>query len=615
MKKIISILLYSIGVVAPMTLFAQALQVTPPSSSTKKTVVIPHAVYPSSYLFCEPQILSLDLNEVGDKVVKLQYSGDQTSLNITEVQSGKTTEIKVSNIGFASQVFFINDQLLALQIQKENPSFEIIDISSSKVVANIPSNKYIGSTATAAYFSNQSASTSTIEKFEIASKKFSDAGTISGEVFGWYFSKSKGIVGAAVHTNMLSRIHAIENDKLGKTLFEFSSNYYFESKGCNSAGDVFYGITNFQSLTTYACAVSKSGIKPLNNKTGESCTDVFTIGNDIALTTNNINAAEYQESKNPTIQKVLNFARESFKGSSVKIIKYIEKNNTALFSLQGETTKPHYFVWTGNSAKPVSTDKFEAKNLTFIASEVAQIQTGEFSPQTGRMYLPTKDDKTSYPLVLYIPNNIFLPYSNQFNPTVQHLCQSGYAVFVWNTRYSFRPKIGLTYSDLVASFPEDINLVTSFLKKEYPILSENTFIIGEGLGGYLAINAGTNTNELFNGVVINRLDFPGKEYGQDLLAARMFGEDAQSKWNTLDRTGLSEKINYLSYTAGKTNTELRLENNIKLNKVKWTEHTSENKRAATTSKDLDGIANWLQHLSLIETQIFENKPKVEVKKK
>jgi hypothetical protein len=398
-------------------------------------------------------------------------------------------------------------------------------------------------------------------------------------------------------------------------LFEFSSNYYFETKGCNSAGDVFYGITNFQSLTTYACAVSKSGIKPLNSKTGESCTDIFILGNEIALSTNNINAAEYQESKNPTIQKALNFARDSFKGSAIQIIDYVEKNNTALFSIQGETTKPRYFVWANNSAKPVSLDKYEAKNLTFISSEVAQIQTGETTPQTGRMYLPTKDDKTSYPLVIYIPSSVFLPYGNQFNPTVQHLCQSGYAVFVWNTRYSFRPKIGLTYSDLVASFPEDINLVTSFLKKEYSILSENTFIVGEGLGGYLAMNASANTNELFNGVVINRLNFPGKEYGQDLIAARMFGEDAQSNWKTLDRTGLSEKTNYLSYTTGKSNTEVRLEASIKQNKIKWTERTSENKRASISSKDLDGISNWLQHLSQIETKIFEDKPKVEVKKK
>lgn len=615
MKKIISIFLYSIGVVAPMTLFGQGLQVNPPSSSTKKNVLIPHAVYPSSYLFCDPQILSLDLNEAGDKIVKLQQSGDQTSLNISEVQSGKATEINAINISSASQVFFINDQLIALQIQKEKTTFDIIEISSSKVVANIPSNKYIGSTATAAYFSNQSASSSTIDKFEIASQKNSNVGTIAGEVFGWYFSKTKGIVGAAVHSNMLSKIYTIDNNKLGKSLFEFSSNYYFESKGCNTAGDVFYGITNFQSLTTYACAVSKSGIKPLNNKTGESCTDIFIQGNEIALSTNNINAAEYQESNNPTIQKVLNFARDSFKGSSIQIIEYVEKNNSVLFSVQGETTKLRHFVWTNNSSKPVSSDRFEAKNLTFIASEVAQIQTGETTPQTGRIFLPTKDDKTSYPLVLYIPNNIFLPYANQFNPTVQHLCQSGYAVFVWNTRYSFRPKIGLTYSDLVASFPEDINLVTAYLKKEYSISTENTFMVGEGLGGYLALNASSNGSELFNGIVINRLDFPGKENNQDLLAARLFGEDAQSKWNTLDLTELSEKNNYLSYTTGKSNIELRLQNTLKQNKIKWTERTSENKRVAITSKDLDGIANWLQHLSLIETQIFENKPKVEVKKK
>ena len=615
MKKIISIFLYSIGVMAPMTLFAQALQVNPPTPSTKKTVSIPHAVYPSSFLFSEPQVLSLDLNEAGDKVVKLQYSGGQNSITILEVQTSRASEIKANNLASATKVFFINDELIAIQIQKENSSFDIIDISSSMFVANIPSNKYIGSTATAVYFSNQSASASTIQKFEIATQKISDIGSISGEVFGWYFSKTKGIVGAAVHSNLLSKIYAIENNKLGKSLFEFPSNYYFEAKGCNTAGDVFYGITNFQSLTTYACSVSKSGIKPLNIRTGESCTDIFIQGNEIALSTNNINAAEYQESKNPTIQKVLNFARDSYKGSSIQIIDYTEKNNTVLFSIQGETTKIRNFLWTSNSAKPVSFDKYESKNLTFISSEVVQIQTGELTPQTGRMYLPTKDEKTSYPLVLYIPNNIFLPYSNQFNPTVQHLCQSGYAVFVWNTRYSFHPKMGLTYSDLVASFPEDISLIHEFLKKEYHLIPEKSYILGEGLGGYLALNANGEGRDAFSGIVINRLNFPGKEYGQDLLAARMFGEDAQSKWNTLDRTNLSEKINYLSYTTGKTNTELRLESTIKQNKVKWTERISDYKRASISSKELDGISNWLQHLSQIETKIFEDKPKVDVKKK
>jgi hypothetical protein len=52
-------------------------------------------------------------------------------------------------------------------------------------------------------------------------------GTISGEIFGWYFSKLKGIVGVAIHSNMTSKICTIENGKLGKSLFEFSSGYYF----------------------------------------------------------------------------------------------------------------------------------------------------------------------------------------------------------------------------------------------------------------------------------------------------------------------------------------------------------------------------------------------------
>ncbi len=615
MKKIISIFLYTIGVVAPMTLSAQGLQVTPPASSTNKTVVIPHSIYPASFIISEPQIISIDLNESGDKIAKIQLSSGITSLIITDIKSGKESIIKNDNITSASQVHFINDQFIALRTQRDISNYEIIELSSAKVLCSLPSNKYIGSTSTDAYFSNFNSSGSTIEKLDIAAMKISNVGNISGEIFGWYFSKVKGIVGVGVHSNMLSNIYSFENNKIGKSLFEFSSNFYFETKGCNNAGDVLYGITNFQSYTTYSCAISKTGIKPINNKEDESCTDIFISGNDVVLTTSIINASEYQESKNSTVVKALNFARESFKGSSIQIIDFIEKNNSLLFSIQGETVKPRYFVQYNNSTKPVFTDNCDGKNLTFISSEIAQLQTSEQAPQNGRMYLPTKADKATYPLVIYIPNNIFLPYANQFNPVVQHLCQNGFAVFVWNTRYASRSKDGFSYSDLVVSIPEDILLVNDVLKKEYPIVPESSFIVGEGLGGYLALYAGSSKPEVTGGIVVNGINFPGKEYSQDLLAVRMFGEDAQSKWSTLDRMVLSEKVNYLFRTNTKSNTERRWENANRQKNIKWTEITSDNVRVDISSKDLDGIVNWLKHLTAIEPQIFDKKPNVELKKK
>ena len=612
MKKTLSISLCSFGVLASFVSFCQGLQVNPPTASSTKTVLVPHTPYPSTFFFSEPQILSIQLNDAGDKIAKLQQTGGIISLVITDVLTEKTAEIKTNSIAKASQVFFLNDQYIALEIQNETMSFDIIEIASSKVVATVSSNQYLGTSAGSAYFSNQNGSGSTIEKFDISSKKTTTVGMLTGEVFGWYFSKSKGVVGVAIHSNMLSKIYSVETGKLGKSLFEFSSGYYFETKGCNADGDVFYGITNFQSVTTYSCAISKTGIKPLNNKTGESCTDIFIQGNEIALSTNNISAAEYQESKNPTFQKVLTFATDSYKGSSVQILDYVEKNNTVLFCVQGEVAKPKYFIWQNNKAKPVSSDKFDGKNPVFIASEVVQIQTGEVSPQTGRMYLPLKAEKTNFPLIVYIPNNIFLPYANQFNPTVQHLCQSGYAVFVWNTRYSFRPKIGFAYSDLIGSLPEDIALLLNSLNKEYALLPDNKFIVSEGLGAYIALNASAS----FTGTVINRLDFPGKNFSQDLTAARMFGEDAQSKWTTLDQMRLSEDCRYLAYSTAKSNAELKLSNSIKQNKIKYTERTSsENPSIKVNSTQLDEITLWLQHLSQIETKVFEDKPKVEVKKK
>ena len=616
MKKSISLILCLAGFSILQTSFSQGLQVNPPASNSAKTVAIPHGLYPSNFFFSEPQILSIDQNESGDKLLSLQNSGDAKTINITEIKSAKTRAIQYANLKDVSKVFYLNDNLVAIELQSAQHSYDIFDVSTSKVVGTVAANNYIGSTATASFFSIQKGNSASVLKFDLTSKKSMPSILISGEVFGWYFSKLKGIVGVAVHSNMLSNIYSIENEKLGKSLFEFSSGYYFETKGCNAAGDVFYGITNFQSVTTYSCAISKSGLKPLNSKVGESCTDIFLLGNEVALSTNNTNAAENQESQNNSVQKILSFVNQGFKGASIQILDFVEKNNSILFRIEGEVYKPAYFVWQNNQATPVSIDRYAGKNLTFVSSDVVQIPTGETIPQSGRMFLPTKNDKASYPLVIYIPENIYLPYNNKFNPTVQHLCQSGYAVFVWNTRFAFRPKIGFAYSDLLGTFPEDVALVLAFLQKEYSTIPQNTFLIGEGLGGYLALNASSKGNESFIGVAVNQLNFPGKEFGQDINAARMFGEDAQSKYATLDRIELSPECNYLSYQTTKSNLEIRLTNSIKQNKIKWTEHTSENFQSVNvTAKELDEIAIWMQRFSHIETKVIENKPKVEVKKK
>ena len=326
MKKTLSVILIALGFFTHNNSFSQALQVNPPSANTNKVVAIPHPLYPSHFLLSEPQILSIDLNETGDKILKIEQTGGVNTISITEIQSEKSIQIKSANTVNAARAYFLNDKFIAIAIQNESNLFEVVEIASGQVVASAESNTFIGATLSTAYFCNQIGNNSIIEKFDFESKKFTKF-PIFGEAFGWYFSTTKGLLGVAIHSNMLSRIYSIENDKLGKSLFEFSSGYYFETKGCNAAGDVFYGITNFQSLTTYACAISKTGLKPITNKTEESCTDIFVWKNEVTMTTNNINAAEYQESQNPTIQKILAFAQDGFKGSSVNIIECSSKNN------------------------------------------------------------------------------------------------------------------------------------------------------------------------------------------------------------------------------------------------------------------------------------------------
>lgn len=606
MKKTISTVVFLVALFVHNVSLAQGFQVNPPSTQKENLVYLPHAPYPGSFMHNEPQILSADLNDAANKLLTAHCAGGVHSVQILDVQSGKSTEVKYANASSATRAYFLNENFVAIKSATESPSFDIIELSSNNVIASIPANRYIGSSNNTAFFSNQNGSSAAVMKFDLTNKKQSNSFIVPGEVFGWYFNNSLGVVGVLAHQNMISRLYKVEKEKLGKSIYEFPSGSYFEAKGSNSTGDIFYGITNIQAQTSYAGAISAVGLKNLSNKPNENCTDIFVAETGVVLSTNNLNAAEYQESKNSEIQNILAFAAKTFKGASVKIIEYIERKNTILFCLESETIKPKYFIWSNGKAKPVSSDKYDSKNLIFISSEVAQIQTGELTPQTGRMFLPTRTEKSSYPLVIFIPQNIFLPYPNRFNPMVQHLCQNGFAVFVWNTRYSSRPKVGFSYSDLVGSFSEDVSLVLSTLQKDYPLSRASTFLFGEGLGAYLALNASGAGN--FSGTFVNHLEFPGALSGQDLNAVRLFGEDAQEKWKSLDNLELSPKCNYFSVQSTKSNMENRLTSNLKQNQINWNEQVA-------TSNDLDAVLRWIQHLSPMKTQVIDDSPKVEVKTK
>jgi hypothetical protein len=52
----------------------------------------------------------------------------------------------------------------------------------------------------------------------------------------------------------------------------------------------------------------------------------------------------------------------------------------------------------------------------------------------------------------------------------------------------------------VGAFPEDIGLVQDFLKKEYALIPNNTFLVGEGLGAYLTLNTSVTEKNSFTGI-------------------------------------------------------------------------------------------------------------------
>jgi hypothetical protein len=59
-----------------------------------------------------------------------------------------------------------------------------------------------------------------------------------------------------------------------------------------------------------------------------------------------------------------------------------------------------------------------------------------------------------------------------------------------------------------------------------------------------------------------------------------------------------------------------LSKSITESKIVWTDRqSSSNSSLKITSKELEGISLWMQHMSQIEPRVIDDKPKVEVKKK
>ena len=150
MKKTLSVILIALGFFTHNNSFSQALQVNPPSANTNKVVAIPHPLYPSHFLLSEPQILSIDLNETGDKILKIEQTGGVNTISITEIQSEKSIQIKSANTANAARAYFLNDKFIAIAIQNESNLFEVVEIASGQVVASAESNTFIGATISTA---------------------------------------------------------------------------------------------------------------------------------------------------------------------------------------------------------------------------------------------------------------------------------------------------------------------------------------------------------------------------------------------------------------------------------------------------------------------------------
>jgi hypothetical protein len=109
MKKLFAILIFQIGFFTNSNLYSQALNANPVIPNAVNPVIKPIGATQTGVYFNNPNILSVHLNDSGEKILKLQQISDSTSLIITDVNSEKIFQIRNNNLSKAKEVFFIND--------------------------------------------------------------------------------------------------------------------------------------------------------------------------------------------------------------------------------------------------------------------------------------------------------------------------------------------------------------------------------------------------------------------------------------------------------------------------------------------------------------------------
>ncbi len=196
----------------------------------------------------------------------------------------------------------------------------------------------------------------------------------------------------------------------------------------------------------------------------------------------------------PGLASLQSKADAHFPGRRVEIVDWSEDRERLLVLVTDAADPGRYFVF---NAPLDEMHEYLRLNPAFPAAWAGETTGFEFDPApgrhlTGRLTLPAHPAVTPPPVVVYCRDFPGEPRESPFNPDVQALSALGFAVLEIDHRGT--AGFGMAHRDAITAgvdtVPlEDIRAGVAWAAARYPINGSLVGLVGEGLGGFVAIRA------------------------------------------------------------------------------------------------------------------------------
>lgn len=230
----------------------------------------------------------------------------------------------------------------------------------------------------------------------------------------------------------------------------------------------------------------------------------------------------------PAWQQLQDTLEQTFAGASVDILDWDESRERFLVRVQGTVDAGGFYIFNAPTAEVT-----EFARTAPQLDELSDAWTAEFvfeapdgRPTRGRLTVPTRPITTPVPMIILCPDNFWNRLPVDFDREALALARMGYVVAQFNGRGAWgfgkdsRTAIQQGYETAQAA---ELVAMVDFLKERFAIDPGKVALMGEGLGGFLALRSLQEFPDRFRGAIAINAPFNLHEWVQE------------ARWNARER--------------------------------------------------------------------------------